>query len=123
MTPKEEIDNYIAKHQDWRGVMLAKIRKTILESDPEIIEEWKWMGSPVWSRDGIICVGNIFKNKVQLVFMNGAALKDSDNIFNAGLEGHQRRVIDIFDGDQIEEAELATLVRTAISYNQTKGKK
>jgi hypothetical protein len=123
MNPSEEIDNLIAQHQDWRGATLANLRKTILEVDPEIIEEWKWMGSPVWSLSGIICVGNIFKNKVQLVFMDGAALSDPDKIFNAGLEGNKRRSIDVNEGDHIEEASLKTLVRAAISYNQAKGKK
>jgi len=123
MNPSEEIDHLIAQHQDWRGAKLAMLRKTILEVDPEIIEEWKWMGSPVWSRNGIICVGNIFKNKVQLVFMNGAALSDPDKIFNAGLAGNQRRVIDVVEGDHIEEGPLKTLVCAAISYNQAKRKK
>jgi len=123
MNPSEEIDNLIAQNQDWRGATLAKLRKTILEVDPEIIEEWKWMGSPVWSLNGIICVGNIFKNKVQLVFMNGAALSDPDKLFNAGLEGNKRRAIDVYEGDHTEEGSLRTLVRAAISYNQAKGKK
>ena len=123
MNPSEEIDNLIAQHPDWRGATLAKLRRTILEVDPEIIEEWKWMGSPVWSLQGIICVGNIFKNKVQLVFMDGAALNDPDKIFNAGLEGNKRRAIDVNEGDHIEEASLKTLVRAAISYNQAKKKK
>lgn len=123
MNPSEEIDNLIAQNQDWRGATLAKLRKTILEVDPEIIEEWKWMGSPVWSLNGIICVGNIFKNKVQLVFMNGAALSDPDKLFNAGLEGNKRRAIDVNEGDHIEEGSLKTLVHAAISYNQAKGKK
>ena len=123
MNPSEEIDNLIAQNQDWRGAMLAKLRKTILEVDPEIIEEWKWMGSPVWELNGIICVGNIFKNKVQLVFMNGAALSDPDRLFNAGLEGNKRRAIDVNEGDHIEEGSLKTLVRAAIRYNQAKKKK
>jgi len=123
MNPSEEIDNLIAQNQDWRGATLAKLRGTILEVDPEIIGEWKWMGSPVWSLNGIICVGNIFKNKVQLVFMNGAALSDPDRLFNAGLEGNKRRAIDVNEGDHIEEGSLKTLVRAAISYNQAKKKK
>jgi len=113
----------IAQNQDWRGATLAKLRGTILEVDPEIIEEWKWMGSPVWELNGIICVGNIFKNKVQLVFMNGAALSDPDRLFNAGLEGNKRRAIELYEGDHIEEGSLKTLVRAAISYKQAKGKK
>ena len=123
MNPGEEIDNLIAQNQDWRGATLATLRKTILEVDPEIIEEWKWMGSPVWSLNGIMCVGNIFKNKVQLVFMNGVALNDPDRLFNAGLEGNKRRSIDVLEGDRIEEASLKTLVRAAISHNQAKRKK
>ena len=123
MNPGEEIDNLIAQNQDWRGATLAKLRKTILEVDPEIVEEWKWMGSPVWELNGIICVGNIFKNKVQLVFMNGAALSDPDRLFNAGLEGNKRRAIDVNEEDHIEEGSLKTLVRAAISYNQAKKKK
>jgi hypothetical protein len=123
MNPSEEIDNLIAQNQDWRGTTLAKLRKTILEVDPEIIEEWKWMVSPVWSLNGIICVGNIFKNQVQLVFMNGAALSDPDKLFNAGLEGNQRRTIAVHEGDHIEQGSLMTLVRAAISYNQARKKK
>jgi hypothetical protein len=123
MNPSEEIDNLIAQNQDWRGATLAKLRKTILEVDPAIIEEWKWMGSPVWSLNGIICVGNIFKNQVKLVFMDGAALSDPDKLFNAELVGNKRRAIAVYEGDHIEEASLKTLVRAAISYNQAKSKK
>ena len=123
MNPSEKIDNYIAEHPDWRGDTLAKIRKIILEVDQGIIEEWKWMRSPVWERDGIICVGNIFKNKVQIVFMNGAAISDPNKVFNAGLEGNQRRVIDVFEGDKITDNSFKTLIRAAISYNQLKKKK
>jgi len=122
MTPTEAIDDLIARHQVWRGATLATLRKTILEVDPEIVEEWKWMGSPVWELDGIICVGNIFKNKVQLVFMNGAALDDPDKVFNAGLEGNQRRSIDVFEGDHVAEGPFMTLVRAAISFNRAKRK-
>ena len=123
MNPSEEIDDLIAQHPDWRGATLAKLRKTILEVDPEIVEEWKWMGSPVWELDGIICVGNIFKNRVQIVFMNGAALSDPDNVFNTGLAGNQRRGIDVLEGDHIAEGSLQSLVRAAISHNQAKRKK
>ena len=123
MKPSEEIDNLIAQNQDWRGATLAKLRKTILEVDPEIIEEWKWMGSPVWSLNGIICVGNIFKNRVKLVFNDGAALNDPDTLFNAGLAGNKWRAIDVSEGDQIDEGSLKTLVRAAISHNQSKKKK
>jgi hypothetical protein len=123
MNPTEEIDNLIAQNQDWRGATLAKLRKAILEVDPGIVEEWKWMGSPVWELDGIICVGNIFKSKVKVVFMYGAALSDPDKLFNADLTGNQRRAIDVYEGDHIEEGSLKTLVRAAISHNHAKGKK
>jgi hypothetical protein len=123
MNPSEEIDNLIAQNQDWRGATLAKLRKTILEADPEIIEEWKWMGSPVWELNGIICVGNIFKKRVKLVFNDGAALSDPDRLFNAGLTGNKWRAIDVSEGDHIEEGALKALVRAAISFNQAKGQK
>lgn len=123
MKASEEIDNLIVQNQGWRGFTLAKLRKFILEVDPEIIEEWKWMGSPVWSLHGIICVGNIYKNKVKLVFMDGAALNDPDKLFNAELEGNKRRAIDIYEGNQIEEDSLKKLVHAAISYNKAKRKK
>ena len=122
MNPGEEIESLITQHQDWRGPMLAKLRKAILEVDPEIVEEWKGMGSPVWELDGIICVGNIFTNKVQLVFTNGAALDDPDGVFNAGLEGDQRRPIAVLEGDHVKEAPLKTLVRAATGHNQAKKK-
>ena len=121
MKPSEEIDKYIALHPDWRGDTLSEIRKIILGAEPNIIEEWKWMGSPVWEKNGIICVGNIFKNKVQIVFRDGAALSDPDKLFNAELGGKQWRTIDVFEGDRVDEASLKTLVRSAISYNQSKG--
>ncbi len=123
MSPSEEIDNLIARHPDWRGAALAALRRIILAADPEIVEEWKWMGSPVWSRDGILCVGNIFKDKVKLVFMYGASLDDPDGLFNAELAGNQRRAIDFFAGDHFDEGALQTLVHAAIRYNQAKRKK
>lgn len=121
MNPSEEIDNLIAQNQDRRGATLAKLRKTILEVDPEIIEEWKYMGSPVWSLNGTICVGNIFKSKVKLGFMDCAALSDPDKLFNAEMAGNKRRAIEFYEGDHVEEGSLKNLVRAAISYNQAKG--
>jgi hypothetical protein len=118
--PSERIDQLIAKLTDWRGKTLASIRKGILEADREIIEEWKWMGSPVWSRDGIIAVGNAHKDKVKLTFSHGASLPDPDKLFNAGLEGKVWRAIDLFEGDKINERALKNLVRAAIDYNQIK---
>ncbi len=122
MNPSERIDELIAVLTDWRGKTLASIRKTILEADREIIEEWKWMGSPVWSRDGIIAVGNAHKDKVKLTFAHGASLSDPDNLFNAGLEGKVWRAIDIFEGDKINKGALKNLVRAAAHYNQIKSK-
>ena len=123
MNPSERIDELIARLTDWRGKTLASIRKTILEADREIIEEWKWMGSPVWSRDGIIAVGNAHKDKVKLTFAHGASLPDPDKLFNAGLEGNAWRAIDLFEGDKINERALKNLVRAAVDYNQIKLKR
>ncbi|MFM0501649.1 DUF1801 domain-containing protein [Paraburkholderia caffeinilytica] len=123
MNPSESIDQLIAGITDWRGKTFASIRKTILEADPEIIEEWKWMGSPVWSRDGMIAVANAHKGKVKLTFAHGAHLADPDKLFNAGLEGNARRAIDFLEGDKLNGPALKKLVRAAIEYNQTKLKK
>ena len=117
------IDQLIAKLTDWRGKTLASVRKSILEADPEIVEEWKWMGSPVWSRDGIIVVGNAHKDKVKLTFAHGAILQDPEKIFNAGLGGKTWRAIDLFEGDKINERALKNLVRAAVDYNQIKLKR
>src|ERR1700712_1579499 len=123
MTPSERIDALIAGITDWRGKTFAAVRKTILAADREIIEEWKWMGSPVWSRDGIIAVANAHKGKVKLTFMYGAKLADPDKLFNAGLEGNARRAIDFLEGDKVNERALKNLIRAAIEYNQRKVKK
>jgi hypothetical protein len=123
MNPSERIDELIAKLTDWRGKTLASIRKSILEADREIIEEWKWMGSPVWSRDGIIAVGNAHKDKVKLTFSHGASLPDPDKLFNNGFGGKVWRAIDLFEDDKINARALKTLVRAAIEYNQSKLKR
>ncbi len=123
MNPSERIDQLIAELKDWRGKTLARVRKSILRADRAIVEEWKWMGSPVWSRDGMIAVGNAHKEKVKLTFSHGAKLKDPDRLFNAGLEGGTWRAIDLFEGDKINDGALKNLVRAAIEYNQTKLKK
>jgi hypothetical protein len=123
MNPSERIDQLIAGLTDWRGKTLAGIRKAILAADPEIIEEWKWMGSPVWSRDGMIAVGNAHKDKVKLTFSHGASLPDPDRLFNAGLGGNQWRAIDFFEGGKMNERALKNLVRAAIDYNQIKLKR
>jgi len=123
MNPSQRIDELVADLIDWRGEALASIRKSILEADREIIEEWKWMGSPVWSRDGMIAVGNAHKDKVKLTFSNGASLPDPDKLFNAGLEGNKWRAIDFFEGDKINGRALKNLVRAAVAYNQDKLKR
>jgi hypothetical protein len=123
MNPSERIDELIAGLTDWRGKTLAGIRKSILEADRKIIEEWKWMGSPVWSRDGIIAVGNAHKDKVKLTFSHGASLPDPDKLFNAGLAGNTWRAIDLFEGDKIDARALRDLVRAAVDYNQIKLKR
>jgi hypothetical protein len=123
MNPSEHIDQLIAGLTEWRGKTLACIRKSILEADPEIIEEWKWMGSPVWSRDGIIAVGNAHKDKVKLTFAHGASLPDPDKLFNAGLGGKVWRAIDFFEGDKINEPALKNLIRAAVDHNRIKLKK
>lgn len=120
MNASEQIDRLIAGIDDWRGDTFARIRKTILESAPEIVEEWKWMGSPVWSRDGIIAVANAHKGKVKLTFAYGAKLADPDKLFNAGLEGNARRAIDFAEGDKVNAKALKALVRVAIEFNQAK---
>ena len=122
MTPSQKIDRHIASVSDWRSETFALVRKTILAADKEIVEEWKWMGSPVWERDGIIAVGNFHKGKVKLTFDYGAKIHDPDKLFNAGLEGNQRRAVDFFEGDKVNATALKNLVRAAIEFNQAKKK-
>ena len=123
MDASAQIDQLIAGITDWRGKTLASVRKTILAADREIIEEWKWMGSPVWSHDGIIAVGNAHKGKVKLTFMYGAKLADPQKLFNAGFEGNERRAIDFFEGDKVNAPALKNLIRAAIEYNKAKRSK
>ncbi len=125
MNPSQRIDQLIAKLKDWRGNTFASVRKAILAADREIIEEWKWMGSPVWSRDGMIAVANAHKGKVKLTFIQGAHLSDPDKLFNAGLGGKVWRAIDISEGDsdKINERALKNLIRAAVEYNRLKLKK
>jgi hypothetical protein len=123
ISASEQIDRLIAGITDWRGKILAGVRKAILAADREIIEEWKWMGSPVWSRDGIILVGNAHKDKVKLTFAHGASLPDPDKLFNNGFGGKVWRAIDFSEGDKINAPALKNLVRAAIDYNQSKLKK
>jgi len=123
MTPSEHIDQLIVETPDWRGERLASLRKTILEADPGITEDWKWMGSPVWYRDGMLIVGNPHKEKVKLTFSHGASLPDPAKLFNNGFGGKVWRAIDVFEGDRIDAQALKDLVRAAIAYNQSKPKK
>ncbi len=123
VSASEKIDQLIAGIADWRGKTFALVRKAILEADQEISEEWKWMGSPAWSRDGMIAVANAHKGKVKLTFAHGAKFSDPDGLFNDGLDGNARRAIDFFEGDKVDTAALKKLVRAAIEYNQSKLKK
>ncbi|KAB1588935.1 DUF1801 domain-containing protein [Burkholderia cepacia] len=123
LTPSERIDALIAGIADWRGPLFADLRQTILAADDSIVEEWKWMGSPVWSCDGMIAVANAHKGKVKLTFMHGARLPDPGGLFNDGLDGNARRAIDFFEGDRLDKRALKTLVRAAIEYNRTHLKK
>jgi hypothetical protein len=117
MKPSEQIDELIAGLDDWRGKTFADIRTAILEADPEMVEEWKWMGSPVWSHGGMVCVANAFKDKVKLTFSEGAHIPDPDRLYNNGLDGNKWRTIDYFQGDKIRKRELKNLVRSAVAYN------
>jgi hypothetical protein len=111
------IDGKIKELGDWRGKTLAKVREMIHEADPEIVEEWKWMGTPVWSHAGIVCTGETYKNVVKMTFPKGAALKDPSGLFNSSLDGNVRRAIDIREGDPINESALKDLIRAAVALN------
>jgi hypothetical protein len=111
------IDAKINELGDWRGKTLAKVRAIIHEADPEIVEEWKWMGTPVFSRGGIVCTGETYKNAVKMTFVKGAALEDPSGLFNSSLDGNVRRAIDIHEGDRVDEAALKDLIRAAVALN------
>ena len=111
------IDEKIKELGDWRGKTLAKVREIIRKADPEIVEEWKWMGTPVWSHSGIVCTGETYKSIVKLTFAKGAALKDPSGLFNSSLEGNVRRAIDIHEGEKIDAAALKRFVRAAVALN------
>lgn len=114
------IDERIHELADWRGDTLARVRAIIQQADPDVLEEWKWRGTPVWSHDGILCTGETYKAAVKLTFANGAALEDPKGLFNASLEGNTRRAIDIPEGAKIDEKALAALIRRAVAYNTAK---
>ena len=123
MNASERIDQLIEQLTDWRGKTFADLRKAILDADPAIVEEWKYMGSPVWNRDGMLAVANAHKEKVKITFSHGASLPDPDELFNAGLDGKVWRAIDFLEGDKVDKRALKNLVRAAIEYNQSKSKK
>jgi hypothetical protein len=115
----ERISKRIAELGDWRGESLARVRKLIKEADAAVVEEWKWMGTPVWSHDGIICTGESYKNVVKLTFAKGASLKDPARLFNSSLDGNVRRAIDIHEGEEVAESAFKALVRQAIALNNS----
>ena len=119
----ELISKRIAELEDWRGEILGRMRKLIKEADPDVVEEWKWMGTPVWSHDGIICTGESYKDKVKLTFAKRASLKDPAHLFNSSLDGNVRRAIDILEGAEIDGSAFKTLIRQAVSLNKTKSAK
>jgi hypothetical protein len=121
-SPSELIDGRITELGDWRGEMLGKLRALIKDADPEVIEEWKWRGVPVWSHDGLICTGETYKSVVKMTFAKGAALKDPSRLFNSSLEGNTRRAIDFREGEKIDEKALKTLIRAAVTLNKSKSK-
>ena len=119
----QRIDARIHELADWRGPMLAQLRALIKEADPEVVEEWKWRGVPVWSHNGIICTGETYKSIVKMTFAKGAALKDPAELFNSSLEGNTRRAIDLHEGDEIDAPALQALVRAAVALNLSKARK
>ncbi len=118
----ELIDKKIAELADWRGKTLSRMRKLIKEADPEVVEEWKWMGTPVWSHDGIICTGESYKSIVKLTFAKGASLQDPAKLFNASLEGNVRRAIDIHEGEEVDAAAFKALIGAAVALNTSGAK-
>jgi hypothetical protein len=122
-SPSQLIDQRIEELGDWRGEMLGRLRALVKEADPEVVEEWKWRGVPVWSHDGMICTGETYKNYVKMTFAKGAALEDPSGLFNSSLEGNTRRAIDFHEGDEIDETALKSLVRAAVALNELKAKR
>jgi hypothetical protein len=118
-SPSELIDARIEELGDWRGEMLARLRALIKAADPEVVEEWKWRGTPVWSHDGLICTGETYKNVVKMTFVKGASLKDPSRVFNSSLEGNVRRAIDFHEGDKLNEKALQAIIRAAVALNKS----
>ena len=119
-SPSQLIDARIKELGDWRGKMLSRIRALVKQADPEVVEEWKWRGVPVWSHDGILCTGETYKSVVKMTFARGAALADPSGLFNSSLEGSSRRAIDFHEGEEIDEKALKALVRAAVTLNRSK---
>ncbi len=120
-SPSELIDERIKELADWRGEMLSRLRALVKAADPEVVEEWKWRGVPVWYDNGMICTGETYKNVVKMTFAKGAALEDLSGLFNSSLDGNTRRAIDFHEGDTIDEEAFKTLVRLAVKLNKSKG--
>jgi hypothetical protein len=121
-SPSQLIDVRIEELGDWRGELLSRLRTLIKEADPEVVEDWKWRGVPVWSHDGLICTGETYKNVVKTTFAKGAALEDPSGLFNSSLEGNTRRAIDFREGEEIDEEALKALLRAAVALNESKVK-
>jgi hypothetical protein len=119
-SPSRLIDARIKELDDWRGKMLSHVRALIKQADPEVVEEWKWRGVPVWSHDGLICTGETYKSVVKLTFAKGASLKDPSGLFNSSLEGNVRRAIDLHEGDELDANAFKTLIRAAVALNSSK---
>jgi hypothetical protein len=122
-SPSERIDARIAELGDWRGELLARLRAVVKDADPEVVEEWKWRGVPVWEHDGILCTGEMYKNVVKMTFAKGASLDDPSGLFNSSLDGNTRRAIDFHEGEAIDEKALKDLVRAAVALNESKARK
>jgi hypothetical protein len=121
-SPSRLIDARIKELADWRGKTLSRVRALIKQADPDVVEEWKWRGVPVWSHDGLICTGETYKSIVKLTFAKGASLKDPSGLFNSSLEGNVRRAIDLHEDDEIDENALKTLIRAAVTLNRGSGR-
>jgi hypothetical protein len=121
-SPSALIDARIKELGDWRGEMLSRLRSLIKQADPQVVEEWKWRGVPVWSHDGLICTGETYKNVVKMTFAKGAALKDPSHLFNSSLEGNTRRAIDFHEGAKINANALKSLIRAAVTHNKSKAR-
>jgi hypothetical protein len=122
-SPSELIDARIEELGDWRGEMLARVRALIKEADPEVVEEWKWRGTPTWYHDGIICTGETYKKVVKMTFAKGASLEDPSGLFNSSLDGNVRRAIDVKEGDKLDEAALKALIRAAVALNESSARR